>query len=344
MFFKNIYKILFVLPGFLFSQTTKKDTTYIKDLDQKITFKIELNNNIESFKNKGIDNTYEIEPNHKIHTKFGFNYRFISFLITLPIESINEVIFNPLKGESDITALELNLFYHQWHHYLFYNKTKGFYLKNTTDFIEDWNKETDNYITFPNLVYQSFSGISSYVINPNFSLRALTNQTEKQQKSAGSFIPSLWYKYYTINNAEAITNSNSTQKSNNLEFVLQMGYSYTQILSKNSYIAAGTSVGGGYKYTVLSTRNNDIDILEHNHLTVLQGEAHIATGYDNQRFFTGVKLNAKWSEHVQRKSNNTLINNALTFRFFLGYRFDPPKKLEKYMTEKLMPKLGLKQN
>ena len=342
MFPKNVFLIFILFPCLLWAQSSKKDTTYIKVLNQKLTVKLDLSNSLQSFKNTDVNSTYEIEPNQKLHTKFGFNYRFISLLVTLPVETINNAFYNSRKGDSDITTLQINIFYHQWYHYLSYNKTKGFYLKNTQDYIPNWNSNNDDYIQFPNLVYQSYSGVSTYVFNPNFSLKALTNQTEKQKRSAGSFTPSFSYRYYTINNSQALTGSNSTQKSNNIELVLQAGYTYTHMLNKNTYLSAGASFGGGYKYSRLLTNSKKGDYHTINNNTVLHGEGQMAAGYDNEHFFIGAKVSTKWSQYLHRNTTSTLLNNTLSARIFFGYRFDPPKKIERYMIDKIMPALGLK--
>jgi len=56
---------------------------------------------------------------------------------------------------------------------LHYRRLKGFYLKNTGDLLPDWQEGCDTYLQFPDLTSQTFGGSTSFVFNPDFSLKSL---------------------------------------------------------------------------------------------------------------------------------------------------------------------------
>ena len=105
-----------------------------------------------------------------------------------------------LKGESEINSIQLRLFIKRFIQEFEYNKIKGFYIENTEDFTANWVKDTDPYIQLGNLGVKRFGGKTSFVINRNFSFKALLMQNQKQLKSAGSFVPSISYYYSELNN------------------------------------------------------------------------------------------------------------------------------------------------
>ncbi|NIJ44975.1 hypothetical protein FHR24_001414 [Wenyingzhuangia heitensis] len=334
-----LYLLLFFI-SFVHAQKRNKDSLYIKTFKEYFAIKLSSSNNAKSFTITSPNTEYTLSPQSKQIPKIGLNYQFISVQITLPIINyINN--FDSRKGKTKTTDIGLNIFMPHWHHYFLYQKTEGYYLKNTQDFIENWNPKKDDYIQFSDMVYREYSGVSTFALNPNFSLKSLTNQSEKQRLSLGSFVPSIAYKYYTINNQETVTANNGKQNSNNLEFILHLGYMYNYVLTKSIFLSAGVSVGPGYKYTKLSINNNNIETST-NHNNFLQTETYFTLGYDNSRFYGGFNLSQKFDKYFQKRSTSTLIEEKLKLNLYFGYRFDPPKKIDHYLKEKIMKKYNIK--
>ncbi|NJB83320.1 DUF4421 family protein [Wenyingzhuangia aestuarii] len=338
---KKLFILFLSISSFVFAQEETKNNAYIKTFKEYFALKLSTSNSAKSFTITSPQTSYTLSPQSKQIPKIGLNYQFISVQVTLPIINyIND--FDSRKGTTKTTDIGLNIFMPHWHHYFLYQKTKGYYLKNTEDFITNWNDQKDDYIQFSDLVYKEYSGISTFALNPNFSLKSLTNQSEKQMISVGSFIPSISYKYYIIDNQENITSDNSTQKSNNLEFILQVGYMYNHILTKNFFISGGLSGGAGYKYTKLLTRLDKDEVRSKNHSNSIQLETDFTLGYDNNRFYSGCNISRTINKHFQKRSTATLIEQTIRLNVYVGYRFDPPKKLDHYIKEKIMKKYNIK--
>ncbi|NJN28352.1 MAG: DUF4421 domain-containing protein [Cyclobacteriaceae bacterium] len=68
---------------------------------------------------------------------------------------------------------------------------------------------------------KGFSISNGYIANQKFSLRSLTSQTERQLKSAGSFLPTFHIRYYAIDDKGP---SPGSKKSNKLQMSIAPGY------------------------------------------------------------------------------------------------------------------------
>jgi hypothetical protein len=152
-----------------------------------------------------------------------FNYRFISLSIRYIPKWLPGNDDEDLKGKTKGGGFGLNFTYSKWMQHLSYSKTKGFYLENTSEHRPGW-EDGDPYVQFPDLEFKNFQGITAYKFNPGYSINAVAWQTERQVKSAGSFIPHFLYRYYISDNKAAPTPGGFTQKSNNLELVLGAVY------------------------------------------------------------------------------------------------------------------------
>ena len=184
----------------------------------------------------------------------------------------------------------------------------------------------DNFITFPDLHYTKISGYTAYKFNPNFSFSAIETQTERQLKSTGSFVPGLVYRYYKIDNKEELTPTNSSQKSNNLDFSLQLGYFYTWVINNSFFVSAGAATGGGIIHSKLWTRYYTNTYKTKTNYAIFRAEGLLAAGYNSNRFFAGMQLLGNLEEYKQQKATATL-NENLRFQLYAGYRFDAPKFL-----------------
>lgn len=314
-------------------------TSYILKNFDRISVKIDLDSEIESFILNG-PNNYEtdIRPNVSIKSKVSFNYKFISFSIGyipkfLPGNSDDE-----LKGKTKGLGLNLNLIFNHWVQGLKYSKVNGYYLANTKNFFPDW-QEGDPFIKFPDLEVISFQGSTGYKFNPNFSLRAISAQTEIQTRSAGSFIPGLLYNYYDIDNKSNNEEQRSSQNSKSFEVLLDIAYFYTLVLRNNWYASMGVSPSVGMGYTNLLTRLPDGNVRTKYTDPIFRINGRVGLGYNSDRFFGGGEIKGYESFRNENSKAMTRQTNDLAYQIFIGYRFDPPPFLKKSVkkVEELIP-------
>jgi len=330
-------RFIILIIAFLLHQNLKaqiNDTilpikdAYILKYDKFIQTKLSLNNDIEFFEVSSEPLDFIIKPNTLYKLKLNADYKFISFAFSLSPKFIPGNNDNLRKGETNILAFGLNLNFNHWKQGLSFNQTKGFYIANSSDFIPDWNTDTTRYIQFPELEYLGFSGYTAYSFNPNFSFSAYDNQTEKQVKSTGSFVPKIIYRYYIIDNKIELTPTNSSQKSDNIEAIILLGYYYTLVIKSDFYLTAGINAGGGLNHTNLLTRYYENSFRNQYTDPILNLDGIIAFGYNSNRFFSGIEINGSYKKHSQHSSSTFIVNDFIFFQVFLGYRFNPPKVLQ----------------
>ena len=335
-----IISIIYILSFFPFSNkvfSQNPDSSCIQSYHGKIqkmnnylAVKLNINNDMEGFAVRSDNNYFDIQPNTSLACKISINYLFISLSAKIAPKFLPGNDDDELKGKTKVQSYTLNLFFDHFTQSLSYTNFKGFYLHNTSDYIIDWIKNEDSYILFPELYYNGFHGYTGYKFNPEFSLKALGVQTERQIENAGSFIPLLYYSYYIVDNKAELTGQNSSQKTNNLELIISTSYYYTFSIEKNFYLSIGIVPGAGIIRTKLLTRLPSGNYTNIYRNPVYRLESQLAIGYNSQRVFIGSQIVASWSTYDQNKTSTIIVNNRLTYQIFLGYRFNAPNVLKNF--------------
>ena len=341
--------IFLLLHGATLSSFAQTDTgndedstvnEYIENYKELLTYKMSLGSREDGF---DIVNTsrYKIRSNNKTNLNAGINYRWLAFSLTFAPKFFSENIDNKIKGKTKSFGFGFSSNFNHIIQKVNYSRVKGYYLDNTNEFDATW-KNGDPYIQFPGLVYRSFSGQTAYKFNNNFSFNAINSQTERQLKSAGTFLPSLSYQQYVVNDQKPLTGQNSSQKSKTFEVVFSPGYYYTFVTTSNLYASAGINPGIGFNRTKLLTRQPSGNTRTKYNGTIYQLETTFTFGYDSRRFFTGIQIMTGTRGYGQSNANNVILQEKGTGSFFIGYRFNAPKKLtstmdkaEKLAAEKL---------
>ncbi|PZX51423.1 DUF4421 domain-containing protein [Algoriphagus chordae] len=306
---------------------------YIEKMDKYQIAKLSFINDNERFSLDQGNQDLQIYPNGEAKIHLNLNYRFISVGINYLPKFISSNDDDDLKGKTKAFGLSTAFNFQNWFQMVSYNQTRGYYLENTHDFENDW-KKGDPYIQFPDLLYRNFQGTTGYSFNSNFSTKSLLTGTERQLKSAGSFIPTLMYRYYLVDNRETLTQFNSTQKSNNFQVIASAGYYYNLIIKQNFYISGGASAGYGILASKVTTRTINEQVKSKQTEGVFHYDLRAAAGYNGERFFSGFVFTTE--RNTYRQANTTVINeNWRVFaEVFVGYRFHAPKFLEN-MVDKL---------
>lgn len=329
--FLFIFCILLAAICFAQKNDSLANNLYIEKHQNEFGLKLALTNNTEFFDVRLDSRELILKPNTQLKTKLFFSYRFILFAIGFSPEFLPGNNDDNKKGKSDIFWFGSKMNLKHWTQKIDYTTTKGYYLENTGDYQADWIPGKDEYIQFPDLKYWAISGYTAYKFNENLSFSAIETQTERQLKSAGSFAPALVYKYYVVDDQTPLTGQNSSQKSNNLEINLQLGYIYTHVINRSFYISGGASAGGGIIHNKIQTRyygDNYIDKMNH---PIFRMQAAAALGYNSKRFFAGAQFLGSLEEYAQDKSStNVVVKDSFTFQIFAGYRLNAPKSIVKF--------------
>ena len=306
------------------SKQLNSENKWIESLDDYIGLKLGVSNNIETFSLNVNDNTYTLYPNTSNVARLYFNFRMISLYysyVPLFLPGNND---DDTKGKTSSVGYGLDFTFAKVSTSLSYDRTEGYYLKNTLFYDRTW-EPGDEYILFPNLVTKSIEGETSYKLNPNFSRSAVSSQTSRQLQSAGSFIPTLIYRYYITENQPV----GGAQHSKNFQLILGAGYYYTYVLKKNFYISGGAMPGLGYMFTGLKFNHAGENEVVNKSIPIglISGQAGV--GYNGRLFYAGAYWSGSNAGYKPKNATAVNTNSTFYYQFFVGYRFKAPKFLRK---------------
>lgn len=305
----------------------RREHGWIESMSKEMGFKLSASNDWEAFTVAADGFNPELYPNTSTILKLSYNYRFLSFGINYAPSVLPGNNDNELKGKTSNFGISLGFIHTHWFTQLEYSHNKGYYLRNSDDFSDDW-QPGDPYLQFPNLVVNSVEGLTGYSFNERFSVRALTTQTERQLKSTGTFVPVVGYRFYSVNN---LTES-SGQKTGNFEFILGAGYHYTFVFKSNFYASLGLTPAVGYIFTRLTTRGqlgSPEDIISYGEAPIARIEGRCAAGYNARRFFAGFLIEMKASTFEQENTTAINTDTYVFYQVFVGFRMKAPSRLKK---------------
>lgn len=307
------------------SKTAKIDTTYIKSYRYKILLKAnyEYLEDTYTIKNNSLDESVLISSNAIKKIFFSFDYDFIGISIGFSPSVFNKKDEN-LKGETSYFNLNIRAFLGNWVQGFKYTSTKGYFLKSTSGDLPEWIEGIDPYKQLPNLRNIEFSGYTSFVVNPKFSIKNLLFRTEKQIKSTGSLLPTLKYKYNHITNYSDI--SNSVDKIFDLEFSL--GYYYTFVLNENWFVSPGVSGAIGPRFSNVEITNQNQTFRETKTYFIRELDTGLQVGYDNGKIVFGGRFDYFFNAD-NGDVNYKITNDKYYGLVYLGFRLNASKKFNK---------------
>lgn len=315
---KAFYLFLLLCTSLIYSQegSVMDSLGYIESFSNKLNVKIELDNDIESFKFDDGLTSYNIVPNTSVRTSISAHTRFLTLRFGYSPKFLTSDNSEE-KGNTEVLKINLNLFMKNWMQTFETSSVMGYYVDaiNGTGLVP-------NNIILPNLRTFKFKSTTNYKFNKNLSFKAIFNQNDIQRKSAGSIIPTLTYQYLTINDDSGIQDTRSS------DIFLNVGYFYTFVINKKWYANIGLSPGLGIEFNKLKIKIDDtINVTKSNEL-IFNINTFIGLGYNSKNFFSGFALRGI---ATTRNKNSILQFNTerAIFLFSVGYRFNTPKFIDK---------------
>ena len=316
--FKPFVSLFLIIPLFVFSQRNSsfRDFGYIEPMTDKLNVKFEIDNDIESFDFDDEITSYSIKPNTNLRTSISVNHEFLTLRIGYSPKFL-EADDSSLKGNTKVFKLSLDVFLSNWIQSFEYSSIKGYYIDDIVD-PNDLLPDEDGFIILPDLKSTKISGKTSYKFNNNFSFKALLNQYDIQRKSAGSFVPSLTYGYFSLSDKSSI------QDLQSYGFHLNAGYFYTFVINKKWYSSLGFSPGLGVEFNKRVTNLVNEKITDKNNEFIFNINTHLSLGYNSKSFFAGLGLRGV---ATTRDEDSIIEFNTVRgiVHFFVGYRFKSPR-------------------
>jgi hypothetical protein len=304
-----------------------KIAQYIIKFDTLMSVRMGASYREQRYEMNGPGYHYDVRPNVFWSPTFFAQYRFAYVGFSVGSKRFPGNSDSELKGRTH--SFRLHLVFQTSHilQELTFSKVRGFYLYNTGDYIADWTRGKDLYITFPDQRVISFSGSTAYKFNPKFSLRSITNQSESQLKSSGSLILFLDYTYLTASNAIKNGTETNSKKTSNLQAILALGYYYNLVLFSHFYLSAGLTPGAGYTYQELYRRaDNNVNTVSH-WIPTLKWRNQIGIGCNFKRIYIGAEYHFSKTFFLSDEASNLQIVND-NILVFVGHRFRPPMTLK----------------
>lgn len=312
---------------------------WIEPMNKYITLKFTQSTDVDEINVHGQGTApIELTPNLKSISRLALNYKFITIGAAFTLKFLPWNNNDSIRGKSKAHGFTFGTNFSNWMLDFAWHKTKGFYLANTKHYRPSW-EDGDAYIQFPDLVLNDFQGITAYKFNENYSINAAATQSERQLKSAGTFIIPFIYRYFTVtDNTPRKTPADPRQRSSNFEFTLAAGYYYTFVLKRSFYITLGATPGGGIMFSRITTETETTKQVTRQTNPIFRLDARFGIGYNSERFFIGVYNHGFVTTYKQNRSVAVTDLSRLAYQVFLGYRINAPKFLKKEIdrAEKLM--------
>lgn len=324
-----MFPIFYFLGFYGFSQ---KDTSDIITYTDKIILKMNLDTrtDIYLYENRQENTRLHLVPNNRFRMFLSLDYEFIGVSVGLVPKFLGANSDEALKGESQFTDYQFRFFLGRWVQSLSYRKIAGYYVRNTGDFAPDWTEGVDPYLQFKGLSSSSYAMSTSYVFNRKFSYRNIVYQNEWQKKSAGSFVPSLYYDYNIFDFDE----DGAISKDKYFNIKMAPTYYYTYVLHRKWFLSGNVSPSLGVRFSKSESVVDDIRTTERNTFFIRSVAAGVNLGYSSERVIFGINANFS-AEWYKEESTSMVENDQFYGVLYVGYRFDPPgivKKIFKPLT------------
>lgn len=324
------------------AQPSNKDTSkraageWIEMVNDYIQLKLTHTNDIEKFAvvvAPGSNTSQYISPNANSVTRLGFSYKFLSFGYSFIPKFLPGNADDDIRGATKGKGFNINFNFSKWQQELSYSRTTGFFLENTKDYDPNW-QDGDPFAQLPNLRITNVEGLTAYKFNQKYSLNAVATQSERQLRSAGTFMPSLLYRYYIVDDRRQITSTNTTFKSNNFEMLAGAGYYHTFVFKKSYYVSLGATPAAGFIHTNFFARTASQITETPATNFIFRWDVRSGIGYNGERFFAGAYLRAFGASNKQYSGSTAINTDARTaIQLFLGYRINAPKWLKQKVTQ-----------
>ncbi|MFV0538302.1 MAG: DUF4421 family protein [Dysgonomonas sp.] len=208
------------------------DTTYIKEYTQLYSIRLNFFDDFNSMTRDVDDVRIVLKSNNPNKLGFGVSWKNKSFRYS---QGINWGM-NDKKGKT--TTYDFK--YHSYKSTYFYDivvqQLEGFY---------DKQKHADGtYTTYPDLNLKQIKLHGQYVFNnKKFSFKSSFGQSEKQVKSAGSFLLGGGIYYNRLKSKIIEVDDQTGFRIENLQMGVSGGYAYTWVINSHLYLTGAGNLG-----------------------------------------------------------------------------------------------------
>jgi len=263
-----------------------------------------------------------LAPNRLNNLSFGFSYRYLDLGLSFSPQFLNAKQDNGKKGKSEQFSFGTGFSIHRFKLSFDLSTVKGFYLKNSADFLRAALPDSP-YSVFTNLAVGYFSMMVRYNVNEKFSTAALTGGTQVQRRSALTVLLSLQFATYNFHD-DSQTGGVQNESTYSTDLNLLLPVAGTLVISPKF----SASLGVGPSFGVDFFKSVSID--DSSKVVLSQG-TKFTTGYSVQtsvnyhakRFFAGFESRYRSYGH-KIEDISRLIKQYSYYQVFIGWRLRAP--------------------
>jgi len=327
----SLLSLLFVLHSYTQNNDSikvKYDTSYIKDLSDKLSVRIYGISKYNKFEINEVESAIRYSPNSNLNFGVGVNYKWFGLGVAFNIPFINND--DNKYGSTNRFDAQTNIFTRNLAIDIYLQYYKGFYIENPGSYLVDWKPE-DPYPQRPDITTTSFGGSCLYTFNhKKYSAKAAFVQTDMQRKSAGSFLLGGYFSLFGVMGDSSFipyeleNQYDSTRQFNEVSVVgigVAGGYTHNFVVWKKLYISltlvpgvAIQSYDVGYKDGIAENKSGSF----------LSGRlsGRFALVYNSEKWYTGfTTISDSYTGYAGKELKNTLSYQIGVIRFFYGRRF-----------------------
>jgi hypothetical protein len=227
------------------------------------------------------------------------------------------------KGKSEQFTLGTGFSIHRFKLNIDLSSVKGFYLKNSKDFLRAAVLPDTPYLVFPDLRVGYFSVMVRYNANKNFSTAALAGGTQIQRRSAWTILPSFQFATYNFHNdpnSQGVQNESTYSTDLNLLLPLVGTHVYSPKFSAS--LGVGPSFGVDF-FKSVSLDDSGKVVLSKGTKPTTGFSLQTSLNYHTEKFFAGFEFRFRNYGH-KIEDISRLIKQYSYFQIFIGWRLRAP--------------------
>lgn len=269
-----------------------------------------------------------LAPNETNNLSFGFSYRYLDLGLSFSPRFLNAGQDNDEQGKSEQFSFRTGFSIHRFNWSFDLSKVKGFYLKNSGDFVSSTSLPDSPYRVFPDLSIGYFSTMVRYNANRKFSTAALTGGTQVQRRSAYTVLPAFQFATYNFRDDSRNTGvQNESTYSTDLNLVLPVAGTLVISPKFAASLGVGPSIGMDFFKSVAIDDSSKVVLSKGTKLTTGYS-VQTSISYNEKRFFSGFEFRSRGYGH-KIEDISRLIKQYSYFQVFIGWRLRAPRFAKK---------------
>jgi hypothetical protein len=266
-------------------------------------------------------------PNSNFNIGIGFNYKWLGLAVAFNFDFINNADVG-LYGETESFDIQAEVYSEKIFFSGNFQIYKGYYWANPNVFYPDWSKK-DSLVKKPTLTTANLALNGFYVLNhEQFSLKSSITGTERQLKSAGSWLAGYKASIYAIADSgslvpdELVTwfpNALDIASLTTINIGGSMGYTYTFVFKEYYFLNALLMLG--FNVQVINVKNIYGEQIGADGRLSTNGTFRFGIGCNKEKYYYGLSYNTD-SYSIVNPNKTELNYNYGKFRIYYGRRFN----------------------